>query len=208
MPSPWTLPDVLTGPPEEAAELVAAYFTRERRDGSGPYWSGSRFERFAPSDPDVVSAEDLVAVTMLGVTMPPHAALRILEDDANLITALLADVPCDLALSEASPEVLARGSSAWRLWRLIDDYHHVGSTLTSKLLARKRPALIPIQDSVVRRALRHADGDDFWSQFRDALTQDEAALTRRLESIRELAQVGSDISLLRIFDVAVWMRHH
>jgi len=77
--------------------------------------------------------------------------------------------------------------------------------IPSDLLARKRPHLMPILDSVIIDAL-HLEGLDGWLALRAALTP---ALRRRID---ELAQAATDQgaarpSTLRLLDVATWMMH-
>ncbi len=77
--------------------------------------------------------------------------------------------------------------------------------IPSDLLARKRPQLMPILDSVIIDAL-HLEGLDGWLALRAALTP---ALRHRID---ELAQAATDQgaarpSTLRLLDVATWMMH-
>ncbi|HSS68403.1 MAG TPA: DUF6308 family protein [Nocardioidaceae bacterium] len=68
---------------------------------------------------DRVTAEDVVALSALGVRVPPESAVRLLykadADDA----ALLAEIPADVDLWKAPKKTVAPGSAADRLWRRI-----------------------------------------------------------------------------------------
>lgn len=75
---------------------------------------------------------------------------------------------------------------------------------THKLLARKRPHLIPIRDSVVETAL--LPGVDEWWRPWWATLSDRPDLVVQLEELRAAAEAG-DRSLLRLADIAVWMWH-
>jgi hypothetical protein len=81
---------------------------------------------------------------------------------------------------------------------------HLGPVAAGKLLARKRPHLIPVYDSHVKVALgRERIHNTWWSDLRCQLTTD-AGLIPELESVRARAGVGH-LSLLRTFDIMCWM---
>ncbi len=79
----------------------------------------------------------------------------------------------------------------------------MGRTKASKLLARKRPALIPIWDSVIGGVTQA--GDSFWEPLRQELRADDAALHRRLLRLRDRAGLSPTVTALRVFDVVCWM---
>ena len=80
----------------------------------------------------------------------------------------------------------------------------VGETTACKLLARKRPHLVPILDTVVTQELSIVHGQ-FWLPLHDWLAADDRAHHLHLESLRSRAGLGPDISVLRVFDVLTWM---
>ncbi len=90
------------------------------------------------------------------------------------------------------------------MWAALRDLPDVGVTRAAKLMARKRPRLIPIVDSVIRD---HAFGGEysFWAPLHQALTHDDRALHGRLQEIRRAAGLGEEVSPLRVFDVLAWM---
>lgn len=202
----WSIPPILTGPTEDATKLLTDYFNGQLSDRSGPYYTGSMFERFGADtfDPHRVDNNDLISLSMLGVNMPAHASLRILGEDAQKVSQLLGQIPDDIDLADAPANLIDHGSFAWRLWDLIDGYRDVGATLTSKLMARKRPRLIPVQDSVVSAALGVRRRDDFWKGIRAMIRADDGAVRKKLRDARDAATIGDDISELRVFDVVVW----
>ncbi|MGN9779419.1 DUF6308 family protein [Micromonospora sp. H33] len=78
----------------------------------------------------------------------------------------------------------------------------LGPVIASKLLARKRPRLVPVHDDVVLRVLAPPE-NQFWVTLAAALT--ESALRNEIEALRP---TGIDSpSLLRLLDVAIWTRH-
>ncbi|WKG12436.1 DUF6308 family protein [Nocardia sp. PE-7] len=201
----WTLPTELEhGQTAAAAALLRTYFCDVEADGS-PRYSGAAFERFGGGGDrseiaNVFTAEDVVAVSMLNVRVPGSAALRMLERDRAGLSSLLGSIPADLDLVDAEIDILDEDSPADRLWRALRSVG-VGPVTTSKLLARKRPRLLP----VVKQVLDHPDRHSYWMTLRSALRDDERALVEILAAARIDAGLGEDISLIRCFDVVVWM---
>ena len=195
---------LLSDDPEPAAKLVARYFDTT---GSRPPYSGAFFERLdgGGDRPDVrnrITGADIVAVSMLSVDIPAGTILEMHEHAAQ-ITGLLESIPTDLDLVDATAMELAVGGPAWQLWELLDSIKGIKWVTANKILARKRPQLLPVYDNVVRELLR--EPENFWESLRVALQADGGALHQRLLAIRDSAAVGSDISPLRVFDVTCWM---
>ncbi|PVY30621.1 hypothetical protein C7458_104152 [Williamsia muralis] len=134
-------------------------------------------------------------------TSPPAAALRILDPGQHHLNEVLAVLPHDLDLVNADDEHLRHGEQLWKMTRTAG----VGPVTTSKLLARKRPRLLPVIDTVVKDVLTHPRRGDFYRTLRHHLAADGHALHRHLEAVRERADIGSDISAIRCFDVIVWL---
>jgi len=205
----WALPNELMstdlGP---AAELLSTYFHTKLDDGV-PYYSGAMFETFAgggdaPGVANAFTAADLVAVSLLSVDVPGTAALRILDTRAEDLNGLLAKIPNDCELRHATDAQIGPGSAADALWPALRNAG-VGPVTTSKLLARKRPALLPVIDTVVKKVLGHPAKASFWLTLRAQLNADDGRLYEHLLKIRSEARVGECISVIRCFDVVVWM---
>jgi hypothetical protein len=77
----------------------------------------------------------------------------------------------------------------------------VGTATASKLLARKRPRLCPVSDKVVIGAVGVPGWT--WEALR-AFLQDPAARAE-IEELRPPS--AAVVSVLRILDVAIWIRH-
>lgn len=201
----WVMPEVLDEQhSDQAIALLRRYFYLGA-DGQ-PDFTGAMFERFdgggdAPQVVDRFTAADLVAVSMLSVDVPAAAALRILNPDQRTLNDVLAALPHDLDLVNADEEHLQHGEHLWNLIREAG----VGPVTTSKLLARKRPRLLPVIDTVVKDVLAHPRRGNFYRTLHHHLTLDGQALHRHLEAVRERAEIGSDISVIRCFDVIVWL---
>lgn len=203
-----TLPPVLDDA-ERAAHLLVRYFTGTRRGGSGPLYTGGMFERLGgggdrPGSRDAITAEDLVAVSMLSVRVPPRAALLILGEERDHIAHLLAAVPVDVDLVDAGDPLIGERSAATELWSLLVRFPGIGFVTAGKLLARKRPRLIPVLDRVVRRTLEHP-GTGYWRDLRHHLRADDRRLQGFLTGVLRDAGLDGQVSAIRAFDVLVWL---
>ncbi|MFV9454765.1 DUF6308 family protein [Rhodococcus sp. NM-2] len=148
------------------------------------------------------TADDLVAVTFLSVQIPPKAARAILHTEAEALNALLTAIGPDRDLVD-EPDPLAPGWPAWDLETALWALPGIAQTKATKLIARKRPRLYPIWDSVVSEVLGTERAH--LNPVREALRADDGALHHRLLSIREEAGLPDEISALRVFDVIAWM---
>jgi Family of unknown function (DUF6308) len=170
---------------------VAAYFTAQA-------FAGMTFSNLGRNPPDEITSDDLLAVTLLDITWRPHVVRTLLGSQQQEISALLAAVPSDLDLWHASDEVSKRIDVLWDALVAIEG---VGIASATKLLARKRPRLCPISDSVVIKAVGVPGRT--WDVLR-CLLQDPAALAQ-VEALRPAA--AAEASLLRILDVILWISH-
>jgi hypothetical protein len=205
----WALPDELTSTdPTPAAELLTEYFTTVKKDGS-PVKSGAKFETFAGGGDrqevaDRITAEDILAVSLLSVHVPGDAVLKLLGSEAEQLSSHLSVISVDLDLRDAVVGDIETGSPADNLWTAVRGAG-VGPVTTSKLLARKRPRLLPVRDSVVVEVLRHPRSASFWFTLRECLNADGGRLHEHLLSVRDAAGIGDRVSVIRCFDVVVWM---
>ncbi|MEV7467103.1 DUF6308 family protein [Streptomyces kronopolitis] len=193
-----------------AADLLRRYWST-RPDGT-PAYTGSHFERLGGGGDrrevrNRFTTEDSIAVATLSVTLPARAALQVLAPhDPHHFTRLLTAIPADIELADADEEHVAEDSPAWTLWRALREVHGIGPVGAGKLLARKRPRLLPVHDAVVKKVFARPTSDlTFWSDVRTQLRNDKGALVSHLEETRNLSGIGSDISVLRVLDVAAWM---
>ena len=187
----------------EAVGLIKRYFT---------FFDGRRFNAIggggdSPALMNHFDSSDLVAVSTLSVNIPGSAAIEILETKARKLNALLAQIPNDVALHEADRSLISEESPAWKLWEQIGSIRGMGPVLTDKLLARKRPHLLPVYDSVVKAAIQR-NRNRYWLPIWNELRAGDGALVGHLQRIRSLSGLAAqDASLLRVLDVAIWMRN-
>ena len=199
-----TLPRALQDPDDTAAlRLLHRYYGGE---GVTTPHGGAAFDTWDSTgtrarDADRFTADDVIAVTFLSVTVPPTAARRLLVDDTEQFTQLLRDLGPDRDLVDLDTP-LVDDWVGWSLMGALRELPGVGPTVASKLVARKRPRLRPIWDQVVVEVT----GTRFrqWEPVRQALRADDCTLHRRLVRLGEKAGLDPAISALRVLDVIAW----
>lgn len=168
-------------------------------------YAGPTFDALRPVSA-AVTAEDLLALTTMGVSAKPKA-LRSLLASGSSVTVRLSAVP-DCPLAEADDALLLRGVELHRSIKALLSDGNAWVT-ASKLAARLRPALAPVRDSVVVAGLGLANRDvaQDWRSFRHVVRDREVG--DLLSEARDAVTAGgTDISHvpdLRLLDVALWM---
>lgn len=163
-------------------------------------FTGRWFEHFAAiSDPNRFEASDLTAVEALSVQVPPDAAAKLLVTEPDRFNALLRRIPRSIDMWDSSRDDLQNGPAA-ELHSILRTLPGVDWVIAGKLLAAKRPRLIPILDNKVRDFLQPT-AMRFWMSMWDELSDE----SRRATVARVCAGAPTDVSLLRRIDVALWM---
>lgn len=188
-----------------AVELLQQYFGPVTSDQGFP---GAHFERLGgggdrPAVAQVFTAEDFVAVGLLGVVVPPRAVLAILGPRRSELNALLAEVPTGTELVEVDPAEITPEWAPWRLWEALHSLDDVDGVVAGTLIARKRPRLVPVYDQIVQDLLMPTEM--LWVSLAKELRADGGALQAHVIALREQAGIGEDISALRVFHVVAWM---
>lgn len=168
---------------------VAAYFQE-------PTFAGMTFNDLGANPPREIVADDLLAVSLLDITWRPQVIRVLLETHKQELSAMLAQVPQSVDLWDASDACLRQIDV---IWDALTSIEGIGTASATKLLARKRPRLCPISDSLVIKAV-DVPGRT-WDVLR-RLLQDQAARAE-VEALRPAAATSA--SLLRILDVALWV---
>ncbi|WP_052960193.1 DUF6308 family protein [Mycobacterium sp. EPa45] len=174
---------------------LAGYFG----GGKQPF-TGRWFEEFAAiGDPNRFEASDLLAVEALSVTVPTEAGASLLVAESERFNSLLRDIPREQNLWEVSRLDVNVGSAADRLHAELRTLPGIEWVIAGKLMAAKRPKLIPILDNEVRNYLKPPK-NLFWVAMHDELSD-----PARREVIAEACQAApAHVSLLRRMDVALW----
>lgn len=208
--------------------LVPAYARRLlgdhlSRDEHGHLYSGAAFDTYPdplpPSPQDVITDSDLIALSLLGVRVTGHEALAITRHRADEIHRLLGAIPAHVRIEDDDADRLLHcDGPAWKLWTLLCGIHdrtkasRLGPVAAGKLMARKRPDLIPIADSRTAKAFHRPDpGADrrWWDAVRAAsLDRNEEAdgttLWDYLASLRDVPG-AAHLPTLRVLDILAWM---
>jgi hypothetical protein len=179
--------------------------------GDGAF-AGGQFERLGgggcrPEPANTVTAEDLIAVQLLSVQVRPRRALDLLQGQLGQeLAAELAKIPVDVELGadEAFP-LIVKGGHADNAWRMLRDEDGIGWVIAGKLLARKRPKLVPVYDEVVSCAF--GTGTGFWEWLHGRLCEEGGVLAQSLDACHAEADLPAAISRIRVLDVVLWMRH-
>lgn len=117
---------------------------------------------------------------------------------------LLAQIPVDRAMHQVDIDTYADGGAAHQLRDLLRTAAGKDQWVTAnKLMARKRPHLLPVYDNKVRQLL--GAPDSLWRCLWTWFDQDPHRVTR-LTNIRSSAGGIEDISLLRCLDIVLWMQ--
>lgn len=180
----------------QSGGLVARYFDPNRR------YAGATFHALEPNPPHDIVEADLLALNTLTTPVEALAIRQLLNrgEPRGQVLRQLAAIPAGTPLWQADAEAIGAARALWMT--LEGEVQGFGWVRVNKLLARKRPALIPVYDRVVRSWL--GAPRPLWEPFAVALDN-----PGRREGILALAK-GLDTggaSLLRVLDVAIWMLH-
>lgn len=196
---------------DDAADVLTRYLAK---------FEGRFFDTYGRDgeDPDRITDTDLIAVGFLSIEIrytttsgftPQHAVA--LSERADDITRLLRKIGADRELHTLDEdEVTERldggpDSPGEQLWRLLRDEIGIPRVARYKLAARKRPHLLPIRDRVTEKALGAESQPLWWRPWWEAM-QDER-ITSTLGSLRTGEPAAAHLSLLRVADIVIWMRH-
>jgi hypothetical protein len=182
-------------PLELALEFLEAYSSYETHDSSGPSSFDETDLRLANRGGARISAAEIAAILARRGEIEP--ALRKIHPDASLADAT-SSVPW-IPLT--------------RLFDAFADIRGIGFSKMTKALHRKRPALIPMLDTVVQAYLTRDDpGTGSSGTFGEraiALVRNYKRDLDRNRSVlhelqRELASCGYQLTEVRILDLLIW----
>jgi hypothetical protein len=165
--------------------------------------------RFEAGDRSSSFGEGDVRLANRGGARISAAELAAILERRRAIERALRAIAPDASLAEPASSV------PWpALRRLFDAFaglRGVGLSKTTKALHPKRPALIPMLDSVVQRYLEGADplvGAPFGERALGLVRGYKRDLDRNRTALRavrrELARRGHDLSEVRILDLLIW----
>ena len=160
---------------------------------------------------------DLLAPVLLNVPHLSVATFYRLQDETPRLQSILDQLSPDLSLVDTTDTDLELVGA---LFEGIDTGRLAGARATtlSKILHRKRPALIPLQDAQVR--ICYQSGPDAplplvpgrtWVAFTTALvTMIRSDLTSQYAAFEQLADLAPSVPVtpLRAFDIIAWWYGH
>jgi len=155
-----------------------------------------------------ITADDLIAVQMLDVKVPPTACRDLLEGAAGTtIGEFLAEIPTNVEMGTPEAKALVQPEGvASQAWKLLDDQAGIDYVIAGKIMARKRPKLLPVYDSWLYCLFGYPQ-PPVWPRYQKHLAHDGGALRATLADARAAADVTAQTSSLRALDVVLWMRH-
>jgi Family of unknown function (DUF6308) len=191
---------------DESLSALQRYFDQHRTAAG---YTGRWFERFAgggdrPGVANTVTEADVLALNFLSITSLADVAIDTTITYVHRIRRLLEQIPVDLPMHSMAWSTYEPGAPAFRLWDL---FRRCGGNhrpvTASKLLARKRPHLIPVYDNRVKAMLKAPESpwNCLWTWFHTDPTRAAAVADLRTE-----AGGIEDITLLRCLDVILWMK--
>ena len=177
--------------------------------------SGSFDRLSAVSDPAHVTADDIVACSMLDYPVPAPAAAWVLSPEGQWLTAeILADIPTDEDLWNCHAPAILRAADLFQLLRAptsqlpaSGEGSAVGQATATRLLAAKRPRLVPIDDRHIRHTLRYPKDALWFRRWRDVMDDELIELARTTRHIAgDDRPEAVNLSELRILDIVVRRR--
>jgi hypothetical protein len=181
----------------QATINLATYFSPTSQGG----YTGRWFEHFsALSDPHRLDANDIAACSALSVPLSGKV-VNSLMDVNDRFSELMQNAPGRAqALADVDPSVISDGSPLSDAYVLLRNIEGVGYVIASKLMASKRPHLVPIRDSVVESVL--GAGDQWWAPWKALVSDPE--LLRLVDDVTP-EPLAESVSVLRRLDVILWM---
>ena len=155
---------------------------------------------------NTITPSDLLALGTLSTPLKKYTAADLLEPSFQAqVSALLAQIPADAQIDDKEAGAwLAEGYPASQLYELVRSISGMGKTRTSKLLARKRPGLLPIRDGNVEVALGASRSERWWEPYRLMATEGSPSPVAVAHRIHELAGLPGYVTPLRVLDAILW----
>lgn len=193
----------------DAEDLVRRYCGMPWSGGSDETWAYRYFDAVADLEPDTVTAVDVLAAGALSVGLG-KADLTWFWRAGVQLDALLAALPQNVQLADADGRTVELVQS---LALMAAGSDSVSVSLLSKVLHRKRPALIPMLDKATQDHYRAQLPTRGEAAYPSLVTTLQADLRSNHEALERLgralsAELKTTITPLRIVDIAIWMSQH
>lgn len=190
-----------------AVALLNHYFRPLAGKNDG--FTGGAWDAFDPSGTrgqsgDVFTSDDVLSLSLLSIQIYGRAAFDILVTRKNELNDKLRALGPDRDFATLPSANGSDFAPVRSLYRALVDLPEVGEVTATKLIARKRPRMVPIMDSVVKRAI-FSDTPFQWESLHKALGADNRKLHKHLLKLHCAANLSASVSPLRVFDVLAWM---
>ncbi len=176
-------------------------------------YSGRYFEAFASrSTTPIFSTWDVLAAESLSIVIPPEVVVwltdstsegqRDRDDSLNrlhrrLVLGKETLWTCDEALLSDEEDLNV-------VYQLLKKRKNMGYVKSSKLLAAKFPAIVPIRDRQVEALLDLRESNQWWRDIRGILCEGGAKLVGHLDGL-PVPEGMHAITTLRRLDIILWM---
>ena len=200
--------------PDSVHKLIE-YITNPKR-------TGREFESYQNKieDANKITPADLLAVSLLSVHIAQNtSSLKptsiLLLDNASISSQIsdeLKRIPSGLSIEETNQDVYMECvERSINIGTILKDSAEVNSRVARyKLLARKRPLLFPIRDSVLETALQMRSSKEWYMSWFKAFHDSRYEIKEDLNDIRNKVEKELkhkiDYGLLRIADMIIWER--
>ncbi len=200
-------PSLLASGSERGSEVLGHYY--RPLSGKDVGFTGGAWDTFDPSGTrsamvNSFTADDILSSSLLSAPIYGRAALELLTRRRRRFEVLLEDLGPDRDFVDVDEVDDQSFKPAYALWHALCELPGIGPTRASKLMARKRPRMIPIVDDVTRLHIFSA-APNTWAALHEALNANDRELHHRLLGLRRAAGLGLEVSALRVFDVLAWM---
>ncbi|MFZ4434524.1 MAG: DUF6308 family protein [Microthrixaceae bacterium] len=185
----------------QAREDLARYFGAFSITNAGHSgYTGRFFEHYSQlSDPEHFNGNDIAAATSLSVEFKTVTVAALAHHGRDLDGLLAQCPPPDVALWEIDDTALDDDAPLSRLYTSLKALPDVSYVKASKLLAAKRPHLVPIRDSRVEQLL--GNPHSWWGPWQQVFNDEDF---RGLLADLANGTVPERTSLLRVLDVILW----
>lgn len=191
---------------DRAARVLNYYFTS--KTDKGLRYTGGAWDTFDPSGdryatPHHFTTADLASCSLLSTAIGGRATLQLLTEPPPQIGELLhaIDPDADFADIDINGPMMR---SVRELYAALCELDGIGPTRCTKLMARKRPRLVPIVDSVLAQSV-YGGKAPHWDRLHTAMNAEDQRLWKFLGEAHTAAHLSQTITPLRVFDVLAWM---
>ncbi|WP_139346535.1 DUF6308 family protein [Sinomonas mesophila] len=177
--------------------------------GTRSGFTGGCWDAFDPSgmrtaSTNTFTSDDLIACSLLSSPIGGGAAVSLLQGRRREFEVLLEQIGPDRDFITLDTTEGSEFAPVRALYTALCSLPRIGQTHATKLLARKRPRLVPIIDQVILEAVFNGAPRQ-WQLLHEEFRAEDNALWNRLIRLREAAGLGVEVPIMRVFDVLAWM---